>query len=78
MSNFISNLFRSSKKLTIDQLIARKTIVSFFFLFLFFGGCIWGWKWLRRQPLDSDVCGGIQQPLREVLNTNELIFNKIF
>ena len=77
MSNFMSNLFRSNKKLTVDQLIVKKTIVSFFFLFLFFGGCIWTWKWLRRQPLDSDIRGGIQQPLRDALNTNELIFNKI-
>ena len=38
MSNFMSNLFRSSKKLTIDELIVKKTIVSFFFLFLFLGG----------------------------------------
>ena len=78
MSNFMSNLFRSNKKLTVDQLIVKKTIVSFFFLFLFFGGCIWTWKWLRRQPLDSNIRGGIQQPLRDALNTNELIFNKIF
>jgi hypothetical protein len=74
----MSNLFRSNKKLTIDQLIVKKTIISFFFLFLFFGGCLWAWKWLRRQPLDSDISGGIHQPLRDVLNTNELIFNKIF
>jgi hypothetical protein len=72
------NLFRSNKKLTVDELIVKKTIVSFFFLFLFFGGCIWAWKWLRRQPLDSDTRGAIQQPLRDGLNTNELIFNKIF
>jgi len=78
MSNFMKNLFKRNKKLTVDELIVKKTIVSFLFLFLFFGGCIWAWKWLRSQPLDSDIRGGIQQPLRDVLNTNELIFNKIF
>ena len=78
MGNFITNIFRSNKKLTVDQLIVKKTIVSFFFLFLFFGGCIWAWKWLHRQPPDSNIGGGIRQPLRDVLNTNELIFNKIF
>jgi hypothetical protein len=72
------NLFSSNKKLTVEELIVKKSIVSFFFLFLFFGGSIWAWKWLRRQPLDSDTRGAIQQPLRDVLNTNELIFNKIF
>ena len=35
MSNFMSNLFRSNKKLTIDQLIVKKTIISFFSCFFF-------------------------------------------
>jgi hypothetical protein len=35
----MSNLFRSNKKLTIDQLIVKKTIISFFPVS--FGGCIW-------------------------------------
>lgn len=78
MSNFISNLFRSNKKLTVDQFIVKKTITSFFFLFVFFGGCIWAWKWLRHQPLDGGIQGGIQQPLRNVLDKNEAVFNKIF
>ena len=78
MSNFITNIFRNDKKLTVDQYIVKKTITGFFFLFLFFGACIWSWKWLRRQPLDSGIRGGIQQPLRDVLNANETIFNKVF
>ena len=78
MSNFITNLFRSKKKLTIDEWIVKKTITSFFFLFLFFAGCVWAWKWIRKQPLDDGIRGGIQQPLRNILNTNEDVFNKIF
>ena len=78
MANFISNLFTSNKKLTVDQFIVKRTITSFFFLFIFFAGCIWAWKWLRHQPLDGGIQGGIQQPLRDVLNTNEVVFNKIF
>ena len=78
MSNFVSNIFRSNKKLSVNEYIVKKTITSFFFLFLFLGGCIWAWKWIRRQPLDGGIQGGIQQPLRDVLNTNEDVFNKIF
>jgi hypothetical protein len=78
MSNFFTNIFISNKKLSVDQFIVKKTIVSFFFFFLFIGGCIAGWKWLRRQPLDGGLQGGIQQPLRNVLNKNEVIFGKIF
>ena len=32
MANFVSNLFRSNKKLTVDEFIVKKTITSFFFL----------------------------------------------
>jgi hypothetical protein len=78
MANFITNIFRSNKKLNVDQVIVKKTVVSFFFFFLFIGGCVWGWKWLRRQPLDGGIRGGIQQPLRNVLDKNEAFFSKIF
>ena len=78
MANFVSNLFRSNKKLTVDDFIVKKTIVSFFFLFVFFGACIWTWKWIRHQPVDPGIRGGVQRPLRNVLNTNEAIFSKIF
>lgn len=78
MSNFVSNLFKKNKKLTVDEFIVKKTITSFFFLFLFLGICSWTWKWIRRQPLDSGMRGGIQQPVRDALNTNEAIFSKIF
>jgi len=78
MSNFITNLFKSNNKLTTGEYIVRKTIVSFFFLFIFFAACIWTWKWIRRQPLDGGIRGGIHQPLRTVLNANESVFSRIF
>jgi len=77
MANFVTNLFRSNKKLTIDEFIVKKTITSFFFLFVFFAGCIWAWKWVRKQPLDGGITGGVQQPVRNVLNTNEAIFRSL-
>jgi hypothetical protein len=78
MANFVTNLFRSNKKLTVDEFIVKKTITSFFFLFVFFAACIWAWKWVRRQPVQNGSNGGIHAPLRSVLNTNEIIFSKIF
>lgn len=78
MGNFVSNLFRGNKKLTVDEFIVKKTITSLFFLLLFFAGCIWAWKWIRRQPSETGGRSDIQQPLRKVLNANEVIFSKIF
>ena len=78
MSNFVSNIFKKNNKLSIDEFVVKKTIISFFFLFLFFAACIWIWKWVRQQPLDSKMQGAIHQPLRNVLDVNETIFDKIF
>jgi hypothetical protein len=78
MATFFTNLFRSNRKLSVEEFVVKKTVTSFFVLFLFFGACIWSWKWLRKQPPDNGIRGGIQQPLRSVLNTNEAIFDKIF
>jgi len=77
MSNFFTNLFRSNKKLTVNEYIVKKTITSFFFLFLFFAGCIWAWKWVRHQPRDRGITGGVQQPIRNVLNANEKFFRSL-
>jgi hypothetical protein len=78
MSNFISNIFRRDRNLNVEQIVVKKTITGFFFLFLFFACCIVAWKWLHRQPMDGAFGGGIREPLRNGLNTNEAIFSKIF
>lgn len=72
---FIKDIFRKNSKLTVDQLIVKKTIISFFFFFILSGTAIWGWRWLQRQPLDGGIRGGIPQPLRDGLDKNEKIFN---
>ena len=71
MANFIQNIFTKNSKLTVDQLIVKKTIVSFFFFFVLGAVAFWGWKWLRHQPPTAD---GTRKPLRKVLNANETVF----
>ncbi|MDP9229822.1 MAG: molybdopterin-dependent oxidoreductase [Bacteroidota bacterium] len=78
MANFLKSLLVSNQNLTINQVIVKKTIVSFFLFFLFIAAAIWSWKWLRKQPLDAGITGGIQQPIRDVLNKNENVFSGIF
>ena len=57
---------------------ARRSLLAFviFFLLLFAG--YKAWRWLYTSPLDNGIRGGIQQPLRNVLNTNEKIFQGTF
>ena len=71
MANFIQNIFTKNSKLTVDQLIVKKTIVSFFFFFVFGIAAFCAWKWLRHQPATAD---GARKPLRKVLNANETVF----
>lgn len=73
-----SPLFQSKKKLTIEQLIFRKTFWSFVIFFLLMGSAIAGWIYLKNSPLDGGLRGGIQEPLRKVLAINEKIFNNQF
>lgn len=72
MANFFQNIFTSNRKLNTDQLIVKKTVVSFFFFFVFGIAAFVGWKWLRHQPADS---GKTSASIRTVLNANENIFN---
>jgi hypothetical protein len=71
MSNFFKNIFTKNSKLTIDQVIVKKTVNSFFFFFVLIGAAFWGWKWLRHQPKNAS---GTNIVMRNVLNTNEKIF----
>ena len=74
MANFFKNIFIKNKKLSTDELIVKKTIISFFFFFILMGAGFWGWKWLRHQP---ETANGTRQPLRNVLAMNESLFRKI-
>ena len=74
MANFVKNIFTKNEKLNVDQLIVKKTIVSFFFFFLFLCAGFGGWKWLRHQTMSANRTRPL---LRTALNTNEKIFNNI-
>jgi len=66
------------EKIVSKRSVTRRTIISFFFLFLFFGSCYWAWSWLHKQPFDGEVGRGVRQPLRDVMNGNEKVFSKFF
>lgn len=72
MANFIQFIFSSNTKLNTDQLILKKTVISFFFFFVIAGLAISGWVWLRKQPATA---GKTSAPLRSVLDANEAVFN---
>jgi DMSO/TMAO reductase YedYZ molybdopterin-dependent catalytic subunit len=74
MANFFKTIFSKNTKLNTEQLIMKKTVISFFFFFVFAGVAFWGWKWLRKQPSNS---GKTSLPIRKILNTNEAIFRGI-
>jgi hypothetical protein len=78
MKNILHKVFGKSEGLTLDEQIRKKTLISFFIFFLLIAVGILSWLWLINQPLDGGIQGGIQQPLRDVLNINEKVFNKTF
>lgn len=58
--------------------IKRKIIFAFlFFIFAICAGA-YAWKWLRKQPGDGGLLGGIPKPLRSGLGVNEKIFSATF
>lgn len=65
-------------KSTTSNELRKRTIISFAIFIALTAGGIFAWRWLIHQPLDGGIRGGIQQPLRNVLNTNEKIFSKTY
>lgn len=78
MKKFLKNLVTKNKHLTDDEKISKRTFISFsVFLALQSAGLIGFFK-LKNQPLDGGLLGGIQEPLRDGLETNEKIFGSGF
>jgi DMSO/TMAO reductase YedYZ molybdopterin-dependent catalytic subunit len=74
MANFFRYLLTKNAKLNTDQLIIKKTVISFFFFFVFAVAAFIGWKWLRKQPTTS---GKTSTAIRNVLDANENVFSKL-
>jgi len=78
MKRLLKNLFKKEQQLTVEEQISRRTVLSFFVYAVAMGSGFAGWRWLRNQPLDGGLRGGIQEPLRKILNTNEKIFGNTY
>jgi hypothetical protein len=55
--------------------ILNRTAVSFWIFSVLILLSWYGWDWLHRQPFDGGIRGGIRQPLRDILDRNENIFD---
>lgn len=73
MSNFFKNIFKRKQELTIEEIITRKTVISFTVFFIGIASVGSGWFWLQHQPLEK----GVPAPLRKVLNSNEKAFSRL-
>lgn len=62
----------------IERKIRRRTWLSFAGFAVFIFAAVFFWLKLKNQPLDNGIAGGVQIPLRKVLNANEKVFTKTF
>ena len=66
------NLELSKRQINRRRFIAFGTFISLY------GAGYAAWRWLYKQPGDGGLLGGIQTPLRPVLNANEKIFTNSY
>lgn len=70
------------KEFMVDESAAkrykRKNLIAFIVFFAMIGISWAGWKWLVNQPLDNGIRGGIQTPLRKVLDLNEEVYSGLY
>ncbi len=57
---------------------SRRTWLAMLQLALWSGLAYTGWRWLRKQPPDGGLLGGIPVPLRTGLENNEKIFSGVY
>lgn len=58
-----------------DAAIRRKTFISFGLLLGVSALATRGWFYLKNMPPDHGLLGGVQKPVRKVLDLNEQVFN---
>ncbi len=56
--------------------VRRKTIIAFTVFFVLMAAAVSGWLYIKNLPLDNGLLGGVQEPVRKVLNLNEKVFSK--
>lgn len=56
--------------------VRRKTIIAFSVFIFLMMAAIAGWMYVKNLPLDNGLLGGVQPPIRKVLNLNEKIFSR--
>jgi hypothetical protein len=85
MSNFSEKLgiffqrwFGRNDRLSVEQQICKRTVWAFASFILLGSAAVAGFIWLKNQPLDHGLQGGVQGPLRKVLDANEKVFDKSF
>lgn len=78
MTKFFSNLIKKNSLLSPAELVSKKTFISFSFFFLLVAAGVFGWIWLKNQPLDQGLLGGVQEPVRKVLDKNGELSGKLF
>lgn len=78
MKKLLRSLVTRNKKLTEDEKISKRTFLSFSVFFALNAAGVAGWLKLKNQPLDGGLSGGIQEPLRDGLEVNEMIFGNNF
>lgn len=78
MIDLFRKFWKKKELLTVTQVARRRTIISFLCFALLATAATEGWLWLKRQPLDHGILGGIQEPVREILDANEQVFRKSF
>ena len=70
------------KEIIIDDSVAkrykRKSLIAFIIFFAMMGLAWAGWKWLVNSPRDNGLRGGIQLPLRKVLDLNEEVYSGLY
>ena len=70
------------KEIIVDDATAkkykRKSIIAFIVFFALIALAWTGWKWLVNSPRDNGIRGGIQIPLRKVLDLNEEVYSGLY
>jgi DMSO/TMAO reductase YedYZ molybdopterin-dependent catalytic subunit len=70
------------KEIMVDEITIkkykRKSLIAFIVFFVMLSVATVAWVWLINQPRDGVFGGGIQEPLRKVLNVNASLFKSTF